>query len=527
MAGDARYTALRMDFAGPLETHLTFQEDRRRPPERIAAIAAAHGLKVTHIVLDAGAQASQPMFTRRRNGTLPFELAEAQALAKHLGDEGLAIRRVKIEAMVTNGDVPRTDEAAVADVGRYFEHHVKVRRPKAADEKALAELAGAHGAHVSRNAMHEEDDGVTLRFLTQRFYDLGRDGAKRRLDALLAALAEAAIEVVDVQEEYVVYDDHTALDAGWIDVPKRPQRVGFYPNTFLALEALDSPDGGTPRKELFDPALKHFSRAFRRGDPELDEGRAKVFGALRRRALEHVVRTIAGTPFGERLVLRGSVLLASWLGPAAREPADLDFVVEPASLGANDDEAIDMLRAIAGAVDASPVEGLVFSARDVAIDAIWTYERAEGRRLVLPYRARGFPAGSVQLDFVFREELPEPAQRMALASATGEPIAVRAASPQLSLAWKLLWLATDMHPQGKDLYDATLLAEKFPVSRLLLARVLGDDVHAKKLVADPFVLLQMTVEWEHLVAELPLCEGSELSWKTRLAEALARGFEAL
>ena len=38
-----------------------------------------------------------------------------------------------------------------------------------------------------------------------------------------------------------------------------------------------------------------------------------------------------------------------------------------------------------------------------------------------------------------------------------------AAPAPLALAWKLLWLATDTYPQGKDLYDAVLLAENTTV----------------------------------------------------------------
>ncbi|PYC74957.1 hypothetical protein C7C45_03455 [Micromonospora arborensis] len=42
---------------------------------------------------------------------------------------------------------------------------------------------------------------------------------------------------------------------------------------------------------------------------------------------------------------------------------------------------------------------------------------------------------------------------------------VLAAPAPLALAWKLLWLATDRYPQGKDLYDAALLAEHTTVTK--------------------------------------------------------------
>ncbi|CAL9443468.1 hypothetical protein SUDANB95_02282 [Actinosynnema sp. ALI-1.44] len=47
-------------------------------------------------------------------------------------------------------------------------------------------------------------------------------------------------------------------------------------------------------------------------------------------------------------------------------------------------------------------------AAGVTSDWIWTYERVPGRRLVVPFDLPGLPGGSVRLDFVFNEHLPEP-----------------------------------------------------------------------------------------------------------------------
>jgi hypothetical protein len=221
------------------------------------------------------------------------------------------------------------------------------------------------------------------------------------------------------------------------------------------------------------------------------------------------------------------VLLETWLGEAAREPGDMDWVVDPPSLTADSDDAVDMLRSIIELVaKAAPArgDGLTLDTRDVAVDAIWTYERAEGRRIVFPWSAPGVPRGSVQLDFVFQEPLAEPPMRVSVVSTFGPPISVRAATPELSLAWKILWLASDMHPQGKDLYDATLLAEKFTLSRELLAKVLRSAGDGERVKIDAAMPMEWGVEWEHLLAEMPEVKGTLLEWKTRLAKALARGF---
>ncbi|MFE2351892.1 nucleotidyl transferase AbiEii/AbiGii toxin family protein [Kitasatospora cineracea] len=52
----------------------------------------------------------------------------------------------------------------------------------------------------------------------------------------------------------------------------------------------------------------------------------------RRAVLDHLLALIAGSPWAEALVLRGSMVMPAWVGPAAREPADLDWIVLPSRL---------------------------------------------------------------------------------------------------------------------------------------------------------------------------------------------------
>ncbi|HEX6499845.1 MAG TPA: nucleotidyl transferase AbiEii/AbiGii toxin family protein [Micromonosporaceae bacterium] len=91
--------------------------------------------------------------------------------------------------------------------------------------------------------------------------------------------------------------------------------------------------------------------------------------------------------------------------------------------------------------------------------AIWTYERADGRRLAIPFSTADAPDGHMQTDIVFGERVPLPPEVLRLPGIDQPLLAAPAA---LALAWKLLWLATDTYPQGKDLYDAVLLAEHTP-----------------------------------------------------------------
>lgn len=222
---------------------------------------------------------------------------------------------------------------------------------------------------------------------------------------------------------------------------------------------------GVVQRPVFDPALKHYPHAMRAGDPEFaDRETAARWYAARAVAFDRVLSAIAGSSYAGHLMLRGSVLLSAWFGARARPPGDLDFVVVPRSWKLEDGRTGRMFDEVAGlAEEASRQDGpgsVRFSASGAVSDEIWTYDRVPGRRLVLPWRAEGLPAGTVQLDFVFGEPLPLPPEPAEIPRpGGGDPLVLLAATPELSLAWKLMWLLSDMYPQAKDLYDAILLAE--------------------------------------------------------------------
>ena len=118
---------------------------------------------------------------------------------------------------------------------------------------------------------------------------------------------------------------------------------------------------------------------------------------------------------------------------------------------------------------------------ETAVDDIWTYDRAPGRRIVFPWSCAELPRGFTQLDFVFQEELPCPAERIWIDVGRDGQVELWAATPPVSLAWKILWLETDMYPQGKDLYDATLLAEQVRLPHDLLMRIDTAKKHVPRI----------------------------------------------
>ena len=309
-----------------------------------------------------------------------------------------------------------------------------------------------------------------------------------------------------------------------------PQRLGptpdFHddlPDTLRAQEA--AAQSGRPR--VFDPALKHYRRAFQLGDYASASMHERLeWERARAQVREHLLRVVASSRWSEHLVLRGSALMRAWFGEAARDPKDLDWVFQPSQTKADDALALQCLAEIRELVARNPRAGdLEIDVARIASDEIWTYERAAGRRLVFPFRAPSGAGREIQIDIVWQETLWQAPTRTAIPMRQSAPVEAWAATPALSLAWKLLWLVGDMHPQGKDLYDAVLLAERGvalsePLDFGLLRRVFdGDDWWAKQpLTLDDFRDLQ--VDWPNFVLDYPFIEGDAQGWQARLTAAL-------
>ncbi|RLK09765.1 nucleotidyltransferase AbiEii toxin of type IV toxin-antitoxin system [Micromonospora sp. M71_S20] len=516
------------EVSGDFEIHITAHAHQA---EKLSAFAARHGLRFVHIVLDRGAYVSQPMLTLTGRGTLAEQHATAQHWQRELREAGVYPCRSKIEAAPWCVWIPQSDEQAAAEpVGRYFEHHVKLLLPATAvaDLVALTDLVAPHGARLSRNARRELTDGAQERFVNQRCHGVGLTTARQRLDELVETLRAADHEPVAMEQEYVVFDSDLHHDQGWLDSPtavasgwdlehenrmrSAPAGSPDYPPTYRPLPA--SPT--VRQRAAFDPALKQYPNAYRAGEPDfLVAATDRLWTNARRAAMRHVLAAVAATTWGRHLVLRGSVTMAAWVGAAAREPGDLDFVVTPHTITSDSTDARVLLDDIKTAVRTAPGAGL--RPDRITESAIWTYERADGRRLVIPFTTPQAPDGHVQVDVVFGERLPLPPEVLILPD-VDEPLLAAPAS--LALAWKLLWLATDMYPQGKDLYDAVLLAEHTTVDQALVRQLMRPELGAE---ADGFTaetVLSWQVDWTNFTDECPGITGTAEQWARRLALAL-------
>ncbi|GAB3150915.1 hypothetical protein GCM10027290_39210 [Micromonospora sonneratiae] len=502
------------NFAGDFETHLTVRLDGGTGDDgSLRDWAQRNGVKYLRIVLDRGETPDQPMLTSRGRGTLAEQRDAARDLADRLRRDGYDVTRVKIEAAPWNEDVPQTDRAAEElPAGCYFEHHVKL---VLTDEDAVASvrtLVESHDARVSRNARRALDGDRHERFVTQRCWNVGLPTARQRLDDLLAALTAGGFPTVEVEQEFVVYDDNLAVDAGWITGPERA--------------SVDQPE----RASVDQPSPLSVDRRIRPGEPEFtDPAQADRWRTLRRTALDHVLALVATSPLRENLVLRGSMLLPAWTGEQAREPGDLDWVLvdrmtDPDRLHA---DLLDLIRQRPTVTD-----GVLLDVDGATREEDWEtigYESTSVLRVCVPWRADGVPPGSVQLDIALDVELPEPPVETVVPRGDGgEPASVRAASRELSLAWKILWLAVGEYTEGfvyeKDLYDAVLLAED---SRTKLSPVLLDEVLDPWLESEtvPDEINELDVDWEDFQKDYPWVGGTAEEWLTRLSRALTRMFD--
>ncbi len=85
------------------------------------------------------------------------------------------------------------------------------------------------------------------------------------------------------------------------------------------------------------------------------------------------------------------MLLKTWLADAAREPGDIDWVFRPSSVGIDDLLATELFEELIQLVSVNPVIGnALFEVNEIAVDDIWTYERAVGRCIIFTWKSEKY-----------------------------------------------------------------------------------------------------------------------------------------
>ena len=195
------------------ESHLTFHLSNPEDIQSLKEKGRELGLKCTHIVLDRGASVSQPMLTRHSSGTLDSEIRSAERIASQIP---WPVSRIKIEVHADSELAPSSSGDLVDVEGsNYFEHHIKLQLKGFQEISTSETIAVKHGARLSRNAFRSNDE-VEERFVTQRVFGSPRSEAAKCLSPLVQELKAEGLKILEVEEEYVVYDNNCALDAGWL-----------------------------------------------------------------------------------------------------------------------------------------------------------------------------------------------------------------------------------------------------------------------------------------------------------------------
>ncbi|MFN7560399.1 MAG: nucleotidyl transferase AbiEii/AbiGii toxin family protein [Prosthecobacter sp.] len=279
---------------------------------------------------------------------------------------------------------------------------------------------------------------------------------------------------------------------------------------------------------VYDPSARQYGRAFRRGDPKLEPMDMARWQQARRHAMQHLLEAATSGSWQNNLVLRGSVTMRAFAGDAAREPGDIDWVVVPETILMSQKAAHEIIDGIIRAVSANPkFKEAVIETTDITQTDIWTYDRAPGRRVAFPWRCAELPPAVIQMDFVFQQKLHTQPVPIEISLNGKDTTTLLSASREESLAWKLLWLSSDTHPQGKDLYDAVLLAEGTTLSASLLKAVFQDADMLKHLNCSFFLADKPAdeVDWANFIKECAWVEGKAPEWVERLRTALRPTFE--
>jgi hypothetical protein len=210
---------LKYDYTGTFEAHITVNAANLAAQEKFCRLCLDLGIKCILIELPQGVMRSQLMTASYHHGKIKDVLLQVQEIARKVSIAGFTVTRFKIEAMVSNSDVPITDDAAQKlPTTNYFEFHVKVILHKCENLSALTEYCCQHNAHLSQNPLKKSIDGQQQRFITMRVYAVGLHTAQARFYTLLTDLKQKQFQLSQPQQEYTVFDSNIHLDDGWFTV---------------------------------------------------------------------------------------------------------------------------------------------------------------------------------------------------------------------------------------------------------------------------------------------------------------------
>ncbi len=205
-------------YKGTFEAHISVSAGNRVLKEKFNQLCQHLNLKCVFIQLPLGATRFQPMTASYHHGAFKDVLQQINQIAQKIVNADFEITRIKIEAMVSNQDIPISDiEAQQLPKSNYFEFHVKAILSADENLEVLRKYCLQYNAHLSANAFKKLFNGKQQRFITMRVYGVGYKSAQQRFDNLLLHLKAKGYQLSQQQREYTVYDSNLNLDAGWMN----------------------------------------------------------------------------------------------------------------------------------------------------------------------------------------------------------------------------------------------------------------------------------------------------------------------
>ena len=117
---------MKLNFHGTFEAHITVKAENLAVQKEFQSLCQNLDIKCILIKLPSGVNPSQLMTSSYHHGNFENVLQKVNAIAQKITDAGFEVTRIKIEAMVSNQDVPISDiEAQKLPSSNYFEFHVK------------------------------------------------------------------------------------------------------------------------------------------------------------------------------------------------------------------------------------------------------------------------------------------------------------------------------------------------------------------------------------------------------------------
>lgn len=199
----------------PYEIHVTVE----KPADIEAFKTACREIEVKPIVLDLENNAQSVMIDVMTSshyfGDNRGSYEETKRISNHLISKGFNVLREKIETVPWHPAAPDSHFKKMPE-NCYFEAHVSVMCTKDTKQK-LDLIAGAHGAHLSRNFFKKIDNDTFVNMITLRTYSGPFSAFDSRVKSLCMELDERKFAYEKVITEFAIYDTKVSHDFKWLD----------------------------------------------------------------------------------------------------------------------------------------------------------------------------------------------------------------------------------------------------------------------------------------------------------------------